>query len=56
MIGTMFNGEAGFQFAERESDSRHYRVDVLQCPYMKYCEVLRIAGLRGIDEYVLPER
>ncbi|MGYP000156835655 len=40
MIGTMFNGEAGFQFAERESDSRHYRVDVLQCPYMKYCELL----------------
>ena len=21
-------------------DSRHYRVDVLQCPYVKYCELL----------------
>ena len=39
-IGTMFNGDAGFQFAELEADSRHYRVDVLQCPYMKYCELL----------------
>ena len=45
MIGTMFNGEAGFQFAERESDSRHYRVDVLQCPYLTYCELLRCEEL-----------
>ena len=40
MIHTMFNGEAGFKAAEREADSRHYRVDVLQCPYKKYCELL----------------
>ena len=40
MIGTMFNGDAGFRFEELESDSRHYRVDVLQCPYAKYCELL----------------
>ena len=40
MIGTMFNGDAGFKFREIEADSRHYRVDVLQCPYMKYCELL----------------
>ena len=40
MIGTAFNGEAGFRFVEKESDSRHYRVDVLQCPYAKYCELL----------------
>lgn len=40
MIGTMFNGDAGFKFKEIEADSRHYRVDVLQCPYMKYCELL----------------
>ena len=40
MIGTMFNGDAGFKFEEIEADSRHYRVDVLQCPYMKYCELL----------------
>ena len=40
MIDTMFNGEAGFKAAEFESDSRHYRVDVLQCPYMKYCKLL----------------
>ena len=40
MIKTMFNGEAGFKAAQMESDSRHYRVDVLQCPYVKYCELL----------------
>lgn len=40
MIGTMFNGDAGFKFKEIEADSRRYRVDVLQCPYMKYCELL----------------
>lgn len=40
MIGTMFNGDAGFKFKEIESDNRHYRVDVLQCPYMKHCELL----------------
>ena len=40
MIGTMFNGDAGFKFEGIESDSGHYRVDVLQCPYMKYCELL----------------
>ena len=32
MIGAMFNGDAGFKFAEIEADSRRYRVDVLQCP------------------------
>ena len=40
IIGTMFNGDAGFKFEEIESDSRHYRVDFLQCPYMKYWELL----------------
>ncbi len=40
LIGTMFNGDAGFKAAEIEADSKHYRVDVLQCPYMKYCELL----------------
>ncbi len=40
MVCTMFNGDAGFKFAEIESDSKHYRVDVLQYPYMKYCELL----------------
>ena len=40
LIHTMFDEEAGFRTAEHESDSRHYRVDVLQCPYMKYCELL----------------
>ena len=40
MIGTMFNGDAGFQAMELASDSTHYRVDVLQCPYVKYCELL----------------
>lgn len=40
MIHTMFNGEAGFKAAELEADRKHYRVDVLQCPYAKYCELL----------------
>ena len=40
MIHTMFNEEAGFRAAELESDRRHYRVHVLQCPYQKYCELL----------------
>ena len=47
MIGAMFNGDAGFKFEEIESDSRHYRVDVLQCPYMKYCELLDCKELTG---------
>ena len=40
MIDTMFNGEAGFKAVEIEANSRHYRVDVLQCPYAKYCALL----------------
>ena len=40
MIGVLFNEEVGFQTAELESDSKHYRADVLQCPYLKYCELL----------------
>ena len=40
LINTMFNEGAGFKTKEHEADSRHYRVDVLQCPYMKYCELL----------------
>ena len=47
LIHTMFNEEAGFKTAEHESDSRHYRVDVLQCPYMKYCELLGCKELTG---------
>ena len=47
MIGTMFNGDAGFKFAEIEADGRHYRVDVLQCPYVKYCELLGCKELTG---------
>lgn len=40
MIDTAFDGDAGFEAKEIEADSKHYRVDVLQCPYMKYCELL----------------
>ena len=40
MIGSMFNEESGFKFEEIESDGKHYRVDVLKCPYMTYCELL----------------
>ena len=41
MIGTMFNGDAGFRFEEIEAD------DVLQCPYVKYCELLGCKELSG---------
>lgn len=47
MIGTMFNGDAGFRFEEIEADSKHYRVDVLQCHYVKYCELLGCKELSG---------
>ena len=47
MIGTMFNGDAGFKFVEIEADNAHYRVDVLQCPYVKYCELLGCKELAG---------
>ncbi len=40
LMNTLFNEESGFKTAELEADSRHYRVDVLQCPYMKVCELL----------------
>lgn len=40
LIRTMFNEEAGFKAEELEFDNEHYKVDVLQCPYMKYCELL----------------
>ncbi len=47
MIGTMFNGDASFRIEEIEADSKHYRVDVLQCPYVKYCELLGCKELSG---------
>ena len=47
MVGTMFNGDAGFKFEENEADNAHYRVDVLQCPYAKYCELLGCKELTG---------
>lgn len=47
LINTMFNGDAGFKAREVGSDSKHYRVDVLQCPYMKYCELLGCKELTG---------
>ena len=47
LIHTMFDEEAGFKAAELECDSKHYRVDVLQCPYMKYCELLGCKELTG---------
>ena len=40
MIDNIYNEESGFKTKEFESDNKHYRVDVLQCPYMKYCELL----------------
>ena len=36
----MFDGEADFKVEEIAFDKKHYRVNVLKCPYMKYCELL----------------
>ena len=47
LIKTMFNEEAGFKAEELAFDNEHYRVDVLQCPYMKYCELLGCKELTG---------
>lgn len=47
MIDTMFNEEVGFKTTKIKSDNEHYRVDVLQCPYMKYCELLGCKELTG---------
>lgn len=56
MIDTMFNEGAGFRMKVLESDSRHYKVDIVQCPYMKYCELLGCPELTGTfclsDDYV----
>lgn len=40
MIDTMFNEEVGFKTKEYEANGKRYRVDVLQFPYVKYCELL----------------
>lgn len=40
IIDTMFNEEAGFKTRVIESNNNNYKVDVLQCPYMKYCTLL----------------
>ncbi len=40
MISTLFNEEAGFQTKLYEANNRRLRVDVLQCPYHKYCTLL----------------
>jgi len=40
MIDTMFNEEVGFKTKEYESNTKHYKVDVLQCPYKKYYKLL----------------
>ena len=40
MLSTSFNEEAGFQTRFYESNSKRLRVDVLQCPYHKYCALL----------------
>lgn len=45
MIASMFNEEVGFQTHEWEPDRKRYRVDVLQCPYKKYCELLGYSEL-----------
>ena len=40
MLSTTFNEEAGFQTKFYESSSKRLRLDVLQCPYHKYCALL----------------
>ena len=40
MLSTSINEESGFQTKFYESSSKRLRVDVLQCPYHKYCALL----------------
>ena len=40
MLSISFNEEAGFQTKFYESDGKRLRLDVLQCPYHKYCTLL----------------
>ena len=40
MLSTSFNEEAGFQTTFYESSCKRLRLDVLQCPYHKYCSLL----------------
>ena len=47
----MFNKDVGFKFVEIEFNNNNYRVDVLQCPYMKYCELLNCKELT--NKYIL---
>ena len=44
MVSALFNEKAGFKTKTLESDDQCYRVNVLQCPYAKYC------GLLGCEE------
>ena len=40
MLSISFNEEAGFQTKFQEASSKRLRVDVLKCPYYKYCSLL----------------
>lgn len=40
MLSTLFNEEAGFQTKFFKANTMRLRVDVLQCPYHKYCSLL----------------
>lgn len=56
MINTMFDEKSGFEFKEIEYNNKKYRVDVLKCPYVKYCELLGCKELTRTfclsDDYV----
>lgn len=56
MINTMFDEKAGFEFKEIEYNNKKYRVGVLMCPYVKYCELLGCKELTSTfclsDDYV----
>ena len=40
ILSISFNEEAGFQTKFQEASNKRLRVDVLQCPYYKYCSLL----------------
>lgn len=40
MLSALFNEEAGFYTKFHEADNKRLRVDVLKCPYDKYCTLL----------------
>jgi hypothetical protein len=40
MLSSAFDDRSGFEMREIEANGKRLRIDVLKCPYCKYCELL----------------